>query len=161
MQTLTPQQYFILRSGGTERQNSSPLVGEKRAGAFRCAGCRTKLFDAADKFESGTGWPSFGFADEATVEVEAVNPAAALLLGAEVRCGTCGGHLGDLFLDGKLFQGTPAARSGKRYCIDGAALVFEPADGAPLVIGEELRAPGTSPQGELPSWLQPPGVKVL
>ena len=77
--------YFILRSGGTERQNSSPLVGEKRAGAFRCAGCRTKLFDAADKFESGTGWPSFGFADEATVEVEAVNPAAALLLGAEVR----------------------------------------------------------------------------
>ena len=156
-------------------------------------------------------------------------PRAVLVRGAEVRCGTCGGHLGDLFLDGKLFQvrssppsvgessrahwldqergrdrvayfveracirkrmpsdatpspvlalvpprnslsssthrvppqGTPAARSGKRYCIDGAALVFEPADGAPLVIGEERRAPGTSPQGELPSWLQPPGVKVL
>ena len=76
-----------------------------------------------------------------------------LLLGVEVRCGTCGGHLGDVFADGLLFPGTPAALTGKRYCIDGAALVFQPADGGDAVKGEgEVAAP------ELPSWLQPPPV---
>ncbi len=154
---LSPQQYNILRQGGTEPPNSSPLVKEKRAGVFRCAGCDAALFDASQKFESGTGWPSFANAERA-VEVDGGNPVVTALLGSEVRCGKCGGHLGDLFLDGILFPGTPAAVSGKRYCIDGAALVFQPAEaGAPLVSGEGAFRPA----GELPDWLQPPKVGAL
>ena len=76
------------------------------------------------------------------------------LLGAEVRCINCGGHLGDVFQDGYLFQGTPAAVSGKRYCIDGGALVFRAEDGSEPIAGE---APAANPV-ELPSWLQPPKV---
>ena len=81
---------------------------------------------------------------------------AGALLGAEVRCGRCGGHLGDVFSDGYLYPGTPAFASGKRFCIDGAALVFQPADGSEPVLGQaaENKAP------ELPKWLQPPSVGV-
>ena len=71
-----------------------------------------------------------------------------------MRCATCGGHLGDLFMDGALFPGTPAAVSGKRFCIDGGALAFRPSDGGPVVYGE---APAAKPV-ELPAWLQPPKV---
>ena len=74
--------------------------------------------------------------------------------GTEVRCARCGGHLGDVFNDGFLFPGTPAFASGKRYCIDGAALTFSPADGSEVVIGEAPSRGVTEP--ELPSWLQPP-----
>ena len=72
------------------------------------------------------------------------------------RCGRCGGHLGDRFLDGALFPGTPAALSGQRYCVDGSATVFYPADGSAPVRGE------FDPQKprELPAWAQPPGIKV-
>ena len=150
--TLSGQQYFILRQGGTEAPNSSPLVKEKRQGLFCCAGCDTPLFESKQKFESGTGWPSFA-APLAAVEVVDTNPLKQALLGVEVRCGTCGGHLGDVFADGLLFPGTPAALTGKRYCIDGAALVFKPADGSAAVLGE-----GKVKEPELPSWLQPPKV---
>ena len=113
------------------------------------------LFESAAKFNSGTGWPSFATALSA-VEVEANNMVSAALLGTECRCGRCGGHLGDLFLDGFLFPGTPAFASGKRFCIDGAALVFVPANGAPRVSGEAPFKGAASP--ELPSWLQPPKI---
>lgn len=150
---LSPQQYFILRNGGTEAPNSSPLVKEKRAGTFTCAGCGAALFDSGQKFESGTGWPSFA-APLSAVQVMDSNPMATALLGVECRCGDCGGHLGDVFLDGFLFPGTPAFATGKRYCIDGAALVFQPKDGGKPVLGE-----GRVPiQQELPAWLQPPKV---
>ena len=78
------------------------------------------------------------------------------LAGAEIRCGRCGGHLGDRFLDGALFPGTAAAVSGQRYCVDGSATVFYPADGSTPVRGE------FDPQKprELPAWAQPPGIKV-
>ena len=150
---LSGQQYYVLRNGGTETPNTSPLVKEKRKGTFVCAACPVALFDSQAKFESGTGWPSFATALPA-VETQQVNLAAAALLGAEVRCGECGGHLGDVFLDGLLFPGTPAALSGKRYCTDGAALVFQPADGGEPVSGEG--APPAQPS--LPSWLAPPPV---
>ena len=155
---LSEMQYFILRRGGTERPNSSPLVKEKRPGVFACAGCGAALFSSDAKFESGTGWPSFA-AGLPAVEVESVNAAAALLAGAELRCARCGGHLGDKFLDGKLFPNTPAFKTGARFCIDGGALVFRPADGAPEVAGEAPAAPRRAPaEQELPSWLQPPPV---
>lgn len=122
---LSSGQYFVLRQGGTEPPNSSPLVGEKRRGVYVCAGCVAPLFDSTRKFDSGTGWPSFAAARSNAVETL---PSLANLLGEEVRCRQCGGHLGDLFSDGDKFPGTAAEESGKRYCIDGAALVFAPSD---------------------------------
>ena len=152
---LSGQQYYILREGGTEPPNSSPLVKEKRAGTFGCAGCDNVLFSSAAKFDSGTGWPSFATA-EPGVEKQEVSMVAGALLGAEVRCARCGGHLGDVFSDGYLFPGTPAFASGKRFCIDSAALVFQPADGGAPVLGQ---ADASKPP-ELPKWLQPPAVGV-
>ena len=148
---LSTSAYYILRRGGTERPNSSPLVNEKRAGSFVCRGCGSKLFESADKFNSGTGWPSFGDAT-ANVEVEAV--AFEQFTGAELRCATCGGHLGDRFKDGALWPGTKAGETGLRYCIDGAALVFVPADGSPPRRGDLDDVDNR----ELPSWLKPPPI---
>ena len=135
--TLTPRQYDILRNGGTERQYSSVLEGEERDGIYYCAGCKSPLFASKAKFHSGTGWPSFATGLDG-VEVEPLNVVQANLGGAELRCKNCGGHLGDVFRDGFLFVGTPAADSGKRFCIDGAALVFKPAgDDGEEVVGDE------------------------
>lgn len=149
---LSPTEYDILRLGGTERPYSSILEGEKREGTFVCAGCGTPLFASNQKFKSGTGWPSFARGLEG-VEVEQVSQVQANLVGAELRCGTCGGHLGDVFADGFLFPGTPAFTSGKRYCIDGAALVFQPANGDPPVRGDL-----SPPPKEEPDWLSPPKI---
>ena len=130
---LSSTQYFILRQGGTESPNSSILEGEERAGLYVCGGCGTPLFDAKEKFHSGTGWPSFASPVMSTsnpsisnVEMEEMSQIQYKLAGAEVRCQTCGGHLGDVFADGFLFPGTPAFVTGKRYCIDGGALLFVP-----------------------------------
>ena len=120
---LSSVEYFVLRNGGTEPPNSSPLVKEKRQGEFRCAGCGVPLFASSAKFDSGTGWPSFATQLPA-VAVE--SSALEFLAGAEIRCGRCGGHLGDRFLDGALFPGTPAALSGQRYCVDGSATSSTP-----------------------------------
>ena len=133
---LTPRQYDILRNGGTERPYSSILEAEERPGVYSCAGCGTHLFDSKEKFHSGTGWPSFATGLEG-VEVEKVNFVQSNLAGAEIRCATCGGHLGDVFSDGFLFVGTPAFVSGKRFCVDGAALTFRSSDGDE-VIGDQV-----------------------
>ena len=156
-ESLTDYQYFVLRNGGTEPPGSSPLVKEKRAGVFRCSACDYPLFKSDQKFESGTGWPSFASPIEGHVEVQDVNALQKAALGAECRCARCGGHLGDVFLDGFLFPGTPAFATGKRYCMDGTSLAFEPS-GAP----EGTRVSGESKQArspadvDLPPWLQPP-----
>ncbi|KAL3943220.1 MAG: hypothetical protein SGBAC_002710 [Bacillariaceae sp.] len=125
---LTPRQYEILRDGGTEKPYTSILEGEERQGKYSCAGCGTELFTSESKFHSGTGWPSYATALEG-VEVKQVTKFEANLAGAEIRCATCGGHLGDVFNDGWIFPGTPAYDSGKRYCVDGSALVFRPIQG--------------------------------
>ena len=152
---LSSGQYYILRQGGTEPPNSSPLVSEKRRGVFVCAGCAAPLFDSTQKFDSGTGacsgkskvaldcvlmkrscvfagWPSFAAPRSSAIETLG---ALGGVLGSEVRCARCGGHLGDMFSDGDRFPGTPAAVTGRRWCIDGAALVFVPSDpeAGPLV----------------------------
>lgn len=137
---LSPMQYRILREGGTEKPYFSILEGEDRPGVFKCAGCGSDLFSSTEKFHSGTGWPSFAKGLE-DVEIEDVDSLTAALIaagmsGAELRCRTCGGHLGDVFNDGFLFVGTPAAKTGKRYCIDGAALVFHPQDNSEPVRGD-------------------------
>ena len=134
---LSGAQYNILRKGGTERQKSSihNTSTTENVGSYVCAGCNTPLFTSADKFSSGTGWPSFSTALQG-VEEEELDSIRATLDGKEVRCATCGGHLGDLFNDGWIYRGTSAAKTGKRYCIDGAALIFKPEDGGEDVFGD-------------------------
>lgn len=151
---LSPMQYFVLREGGTERPGYSALEKEKRAGTFTCAGCGTPLFESTEKFNSRTGWPSFASGLDG-VEVEDMNVVAASLGGAELRCKTCGGHLGDVFRDGFLFPGTPAALTGKRFCIDGAALVFVPSDASVKPLRGDIQAPAKA----LPSFLEAPKIE--
>ena len=158
---LTPGQYFVLRNGGTEPPRSSPLLNEKRKGTFVCAGCKAPLFDSLVKFESGTGnWARAGPRSRRRLRVETLTSFTSFALGSELRCADCGGHLGDVFNDGKAFRGTPAFESGLRYCIDGAALVFQPAGGGAPVSGDGLsrRRYERPADVELPSWLQPPKV---
>jgi peptide-methionine (R)-S-oxide reductase len=114
---LTPEQFRVLREHGTERAGTSPLNAEKRAGTFACAGCGKPLFDAAAKFESGTGWPSFDQPLEGAVGTS--EDRSYGMLRVEVHCANCGGHLGHVFPDGP-------PPTGLRYCINGEAMTFEP-----------------------------------
>ncbi len=117
-ETLTPEQFHVLRKEGTERAHTSPLNQEKREGHFNCAGCGTPLFDSTTKFESGTGWPSFyAPLDEAAVS-EHVD-RKLFMKRTEVRCATCDGHLGHVFPDGPQ-------PTGLRYCMNGIAMEFSP-----------------------------------
>ncbi|MEQ1725459.1 MAG: peptide-methionine (R)-S-oxide reductase MsrB [Sphingopyxis sp.] len=115
---LTPMQYYVLRQEGTERPFSHALNNEHRAGRFACAGCGLALFASAAKYDSGTGWPSF------TAPLpHSVGTSSDSLLGytrTEVHCARCGGHLGHVFDDGPR-------PTGRRYCMNGAALRFAPA----------------------------------
>jgi peptide-methionine (R)-S-oxide reductase len=114
---LSPEQFRVLREHATERPGTSPLNEEKRAGAFLCAGCRTLLFDSGTKYESGSGWPSFYAPVEGSVETQI--DRSLMMNRTEVHCAHCGGHLGHVFPDGP-------EPTGERYCINGAALLFEP-----------------------------------
>ncbi len=114
---LTPEQYKVLREHGTERAFTSPLNAEKRAGTFVCAACGQPLFDAATKFESGTGWPSFFKPLEDAVGTS--TDRSWFMTRTEVHCARCGGHLGHVFPDGP-------PPTGQRYCMNGVAMTFQP-----------------------------------
>ncbi len=118
-QRLTPEQFKVMRSHGTERACTSPLNAEKRQGIYACAGCGQALFATDAKFESGTGWPSF-FAPLADDAVGVTEDRAFGMLRTEVHCSQCGSHLGHVFPDGPR-------PTGQRYCMNGVSLVFQPA----------------------------------
>ena len=114
---LTPEQCHVLREHGTEPPGTSPLNREKRSGMFTCAACGEPLFASDTKFESGSGWPSFFAPVEGAVETE--EDRSLFMARTEVHCRRCGGHLGHVFPDGPR-------PTGQRYCINGAALDFDP-----------------------------------
>ena len=115
---LSPAQFYILRQRGTERPGTSPLLNEHRKGTFLCAADGNPLFASETKYDSKTGWPSFwrplpGAIGTGT-DWDAGYPRT------EVHCARCGGHLGHVFDDGPK-------PTGKRYCMNGDAMVFRPA----------------------------------
>merc|ERR1712150_125624 len=139
--SLNPLQFHVLRLSGTEpawtsMYNYAPHTAlEGKAGTYCCSGCSTPLFDAARKYESGTGWPSFWEPLQGSVSTKQEGGLFSLLsvfVGArtEVSCATCGGHLGHAFGDGPRRDPRDTSRkaTGIRYCINGAALDFEGRD---------------------------------
>ena len=117
---LTPEQYRILRGGGTEPPFSGELLDTKDEGQFLCAACGEPLFSSGHKYDSGSGWPSFTapIADE---NVDELRDESHGMTRTEVRCARCEGHLGHVCPDGP-------GPEGLRYCINSASLEFRKAD---------------------------------
>ena len=112
---LSDTEYAVMREGDTERAFTSPLNDETRPGTFICKGCDQPLYDAATKFKSGTGWPSFYQPLEDAVETMPDN--SFFMRRTEVHCDRCGSHLGHIFDDGP-------EPTGKRHCLNGVSLKF-------------------------------------
>jgi peptide-methionine (R)-S-oxide reductase len=116
---LTPEQYAVARQGGTERAFSGAYWNTKQPGVYRCIGCGTELFRSDEKFDSGTGWPSF-WAAAAEDRVTRVPDRSLGMTRVEIRCARCDSHLGHVFDDGPR-------PSGERFCVNSASLDLDPA----------------------------------
>ena len=115
---LTPMEFKVLRKEGTERAGTSPLNQEKRSGTYVCAGCELPLFTSEQKYESGTGWPSFFDVIDGAVGTKI--DKKLFMARTEYHCSRCGGHQGHVFKDGPR-------PTGLRYCNNGVALKFKEA----------------------------------
>ena len=113
---LTPEQFKVLREKGTEAPFTSAHNNVKEKGIFQCAGCRLDLFSSEEKFDSGTGWPSF-WAPVSENSVITLEDNSLFMKRTEVLCSRCDGHLGHVFEDGP-------PPTGLRYCINGVSLLF-------------------------------------
>jgi len=113
---LTPEQFHILREKGTEQAGTGKYAYSHEHGVYRCAGCGLDLFRSEEKYESGTGWPSF-FAPISPENIVTAADNSLFSHRTEVLCRRCGGHLGHVFEDGPK-------PTGLRYCMNSAALAF-------------------------------------
>jgi len=115
---LTEMQFYVLRKAGTERPYTSEFNNNYKEGTYVCAGCQNPLYQSINKFNSGTGWPSFDREIKGSVRTD-----VDYKLGygrSELLCNSCGGHLGHVFNDG------PKETTGQRHCINGVSLKFIP-----------------------------------
>jgi len=115
---LTPNQYYILREKGTEQAGTGEFLFNKENGVYKCAGCGNELFTDNMKFESHCGWPSFDREIDGG-KIKQIEDFSHGMHRIEIQCAKCGGHLGHIFDDGPT-------NTGKRYCVNGGALSFEP-----------------------------------
>ena len=117
---LTPEQYQVLRQGGTERAFTGGYTDNKTEGTYRCAGCGEKLFSSDTKYDSGSGWPSF-FQPIGSELIDEDQDRSYGTVRTEIKCANCGGHLGHVFDDGP----NP---TGLRYCVNSLSLDLDEAD---------------------------------
>ena len=117
---LAPEEYHVLREAGTEPAFAGRYYNNHEQGCYLCSGCALPLFDSADKYDSGSGWPSFTEPAEDEAVIEHRDDSHGMVR-TEVRCARCDGHLGHLFPDGP-------PPTGNRYCINSLSLRFKPRD---------------------------------
>ena len=116
---LSPEAFYVLRQKGTEPRFSSAYNGNKKQGSYLCGGCGAVLFSSVEKYDSGTGWPSF-YKPVRDTAVETKTDFKMLMPRKECHCATCGLHMGHVFKDGP-------PPTGERWCINGVVLNFKPA----------------------------------